>query len=227
MTSTVAVTLLLVSCRSVVPAGAVTVAVLACGPIAEAATSVVATNVARPPARSVTVVAMAPAPDAAPHDEPAVAVQVQVTPVNAGANVSVTVASVAVLGPALVTTSVQVSGAPAATVGALGVLVIARSATSCGVVVTDALSFSGFGSTGALAWRRRRVGHRPERRDAARDRQRLGHGRRHGADRPEAADRVVVPCDAVADTKVTLAGSRSLIVTLVAALGPRLVTAIV
>ena len=96
---------------------------------------------------------MAPVPDAAPHDEPAVAVQVQVTPVNASAKVSVTVAPVAVLGPALVTTSVQVSGAPALTVAALGVLVIARSATSCGVAEAEALSFSGFGSIGALAWR--------------------------------------------------------------------------
>ena len=133
------------------PAGAVTVAVLACGPIAEAAISVLATNVALPLDTRVTVVAMAPVPDAAPHDEPGVAVQVQVTPVNAGPKGSVTVASVAVLGPVLVTTSVQLMDAPAATVGALGVLVIARSATSCGVAEAEALSFSGFGSIGALA----------------------------------------------------------------------------
>ena len=53
----------------------------------------------------------------------------------------------------LVTAMVQVSGAPALTVAALGVLLIARSATSCGVAVADALSFSGFGSIGVLAWR--------------------------------------------------------------------------
>ena len=155
------------------------------------------------------------------------AVQVQVTPVNAGAKVSVTVASVAVLGPALVTTSVQVSGAPALTVAALGVLVIARSATSCGVAVADALSFSGFGSTGALAWRVAVLVTAP----SAVTRPVIDSiwvpvaGIAPTVQRPLTES--YVPCDAVADSKVTLAGSTSLIVTLVAALGPRLVTAIV
>ena len=83
-----------------------------------------------------TAVAIAPAPDAAPHDEPAVAVQVHVTPVKAGGKVSVTVAPVAMLGPLFVTTIVHVSGVPAATGGALGVFVTARSATSSGVAAT-------------------------------------------------------------------------------------------
>ena len=96
---------------------------------------------------------MAPAPDAAPHEEPAVAVQVHVTAVNAGANVSVTVASVALLGPPLVTTSVQVSGVPAATAGALGVFVNERSATKEDVSVAVPVSFAAFGSTGVLDWR--------------------------------------------------------------------------
>ena len=155
------------------------------------------------------------------------AVHVQVTPVNAGPKVSVTVASVAVLGPALVTTSVQVSGAPALIVAALGVLVIARSATSCGVVETEALSFSGFGSTGALDWRLAVLVAGP----SAVTRPVIDSvwvavaGMAPTVHRPLTES--YVPCDAVADSKATLAGSTSLTVALVAALGPRLVTAIV
>ena len=179
VTSTVTVWLLLAGTGSVVPAGAATVAVLACGPIAELAISVVASKVALPPDRRVTVVAIAPTPEAAAHDEPAVAVHVQVTPVNAAAKVSVTGASVAVLGPALVTAIIQVSGAPAVTVAALGVLVIARSAMSCGVVDGGRAVVQRVRIDRRAVLARRGVGHRAERRHAAGDRQHLGPGRGH------------------------------------------------
>ena len=83
-----------------------TLAVLMSDPVADAGTVPVNVYVAVPPAASVTVDAIEPLPEAAPHDDPAVASHVHVAFVNAALNVSVTGASIAVDGPALLTTIV-------------------------------------------------------------------------------------------------------------------------
>ena len=84
--------------------GRATLAVLTSDPVADAATVPVNVYVAEPPAASVTVDAIEPLPEAAPHDEPVVAEHVHVAFVKAALNVSVTGASIAVDGPALLTT---------------------------------------------------------------------------------------------------------------------------
>ena len=63
----------------------------------------VAVNVAAPVTGTVTVALMLPVPVAAPQTAPPVPTQLQLTPVNEGGKVSVTTASAAVAGPALVT----------------------------------------------------------------------------------------------------------------------------
>ena len=113
------------------------------------------------------------------------------------------------------------------TVLPVSALVIARSATSCGVVETDALSFNGFGSIGALSWRLAVLVTGP----SARTRTVIDSvwvavaGIAPTVHSPLTSS--YVPCEGVAETKATLAGRTSVMVTLVAALGPRLVTAIV
>ena len=84
---------------SFTPTGAVTVAVLASDPVALAAIVPLAVKVALPPPSRSTVVLISPAPLAA-HAEPALAAQVQVTPVSVAGNASATVAPVTALGPA-------------------------------------------------------------------------------------------------------------------------------
>ena len=83
-----------------------TLAVLTSDPVADGATVPVNVYVADPPAASVTVDTIEPLPEAAPHDEPIVAAHVHVAFVNAALKVSVTGASIAVDGPALLTTIV-------------------------------------------------------------------------------------------------------------------------
>src|SRR6476469_9488251 len=89
---------------SVAPTGAVTVAVLSSEPMVLDAIKPVTVNVARPPASSVTVVAMLPVPDAEAQLDPVSATQVQVGPTSATGNTSVTLAAATGLGPRLVTT---------------------------------------------------------------------------------------------------------------------------
>src|SRR5215510_16183190 len=97
--------LLLAELGSVVPPGAATVAVLVMGPAARVEAVVVAVKVAFPPISTVTGVLMLPVPLAG-QEEPAEAVQVQETLVRSAGKVSVTMAPVAVSGPALDTTMV-------------------------------------------------------------------------------------------------------------------------
>ena len=72
---------------------------------ADGLTVPVSVKVAVPSTRRFTLASMAPVPEAG-HEEPAEAAQVQVTPVRSGGGVSVTVAPVTALGPALPTTIV-------------------------------------------------------------------------------------------------------------------------
>ncbi len=103
--TSVAVALLLPA-GSTTPSGAVTVAVLASEPVAPAAMVPVAVNVTVPPLSTSTLALRSPAPLAAPQAEPALAVQVQVTPERIAGNTSLTVAPVTALGPELVTVMV-------------------------------------------------------------------------------------------------------------------------
>src|SRR5581483_6457274 len=96
------------------------------------------------PAGMVTVSLMLPLPLALKPLAPPVAVQV--TPVKAAGKVSVTVAPVTLLGPALVTTRVYVSLVPGTAVVLPSVLVICRSAWGVSVSVSVALLFPGLGS---------------------------------------------------------------------------------
>ena len=88
------------------PAGAVTVAVFASDPVADGETFATTVYVAVPPTRSEGVVAMLPAPLAAPQLEPAEAAHVHVSDAIAAGSVSATAALVTGLGPRFVTTIV-------------------------------------------------------------------------------------------------------------------------
>src|SRR5919198_1251548 len=94
---------------SLVPAGAVTDAVFVIVPVP--VTVAVAVNVAVPPLRRFTLAFRLPLPDAGQLD-PADAAQVQVTPFTCAGKLSVTVAPVTALGPALLTTIVYVTVPP-------------------------------------------------------------------------------------------------------------------
>src|SRR5688572_28997497 len=83
---------------SVTPAGTPAFAVLATVPVA--------LKVALPPTARLTVVLMLPLLPPEPQDEPAVAPQVQLTPVRVSGKLSVTGTLEAALGPALETTMV-------------------------------------------------------------------------------------------------------------------------
>ena len=100
----------------------------------------------------VTSVEINPTPLAAAHEDPGVALQVQVALVNAADDVLVTVALATSPGPALLTTMVHTSVAPASTVVVLGVIATARSA-AMGVSTTDMASLAGLGSLGTLPCR--------------------------------------------------------------------------
>ncbi len=90
---------------SVTPPGAAIVAVLASDPVADAATVPVAVKVAVPPTGRLTAAAMSPLPLAGQVAPPAAA-HVQLMPVKIPENVSLTVAPVTALGPALLATIV-------------------------------------------------------------------------------------------------------------------------
>ncbi len=119
---------------SFTPTGAVMLAWLVMVPLP--LTVAVAVNVALPPESRFTAALMSPAP-AAGQTEPALAVQVQVTPLSCAGNRSVTVAPVTALGPLLVATMVYVTVPPWFTATRPSVLVIARSAVA---VITVLLS---------------------------------------------------------------------------------------
>jgi hypothetical protein len=95
----VSVAELLAPLVSLLPTGAAMVAVLTSEPVAAAETEPLTVNVAVPETRRVAVALMLPLPEAG-QLEPALAAQVQVTPVKAAGKVSVTVAPVITDGPA-------------------------------------------------------------------------------------------------------------------------------
>ena len=108
---------------------------------------------------------------------------------------SVTVTSVASLGPRFVTTSVYVSFWPARTGSGESVFWIARSASGepppPATTPATALSFDVFGSNSVSAVFRARVHVRPVRRHGRGDRERRGGAVRERADRPDARPGVV------------------------------------
>jgi hypothetical protein len=79
-----------------------------------------------------------PVPDAAVHDEPVVATQVQVAPVNVAGNVSVIGALRTDDGPALAATIVYVIGVPGVDEAKPSVLVMLRSAVGVNGSVSTA-----------------------------------------------------------------------------------------
>src|SRR5262245_19932579 len=121
-------------------------AVVASVPVPVAAIVPVAEKVAVPAGSSVTVVEIDPAPEGAAQLEPADAAQVQVTPESAAGKVSVTVAAVAVLGPALLATIVYVTGVPGTAAAWPSVLVTARSPRGVSVSVSVAVLLADTGS---------------------------------------------------------------------------------
>ncbi len=141
---------LLLPAGSLVPTGALIVAVLLMvpAPVAVAVT----VNVALPPLSRSTVALRSPAPLAG-QDEPGVAAQVQVAPLNCAGITSVTVAPVTALGPALLATMVYVTVPPWLTLVSPSVLVIARSAVGVMTVlpsVAALLPAGSFTPTGAV-----------------------------------------------------------------------------
>ena len=86
-----------------VPAAGTTRAVFTSVPVKAGSMVPVAVNVSVPLTGTVTVELMWPVPAGAPQTAPPVPAQLQLTPVKAEGNVSVTTALAAVLGPALVT----------------------------------------------------------------------------------------------------------------------------
>src|SRR5262245_1187898 len=121
-------------------------AVFASVPVALTATVPVAVKVAVPAGSSVTAVAMDPAPEGTAQLDPADAAQVQVTPESAAGKVSVTVAAVAVLGPALLATIVYVTGVPGTAAAWPSVFVTARSPRGVSVSVSVAVLLADTGS---------------------------------------------------------------------------------
>src|SRR6188768_624942 len=111
------------------PAAGTTRAVFSIVLLVAESTVPVAVNVAAPATGTVTIALMLPVPAAAPQTAPPVPAQLQLTPVRTGGKISVTTASAAVAGPALVTVIVYVVVTPATTDDTSFVLVIARSAT--------------------------------------------------------------------------------------------------
>jgi len=144
---------LLFPAGSFVPTGAATVAVLASVPVALAEIVPVAVNVTVPPLSTFTLAARFPLPLAAGQAEPAVAVQLQVTPLMIAGKLSVTVAPVTALGPALLTAMVQVAADPGTGVPELSALVIDRSAVGVMTVLASVAELLPAGSlvpTGAV-----------------------------------------------------------------------------
>jgi hypothetical protein len=118
---------LLFPAGSLVPTGAATVAVFAIVPVALAEMVPVAVKVTVPPLSTFTLAARSPLPLAAGQAEPALAEQVQVTPVSVAGKMSVTVAPVTALGPALPTVMTYVAVAPGTGVPELSAFVMLRS----------------------------------------------------------------------------------------------------
>ena len=110
--------------------------------MAAASTRAVTVKVTLPPPATVTISLMLPLPEAA-HEEPALAAQVQVAPLTAAGKVSVTVASMASLGPGLVTAICHCTLAPGTTGLVSVVLEIATSPIGSTVSITVSLSLPG------------------------------------------------------------------------------------
>ena len=91
---------------SVVPVGAVTIAVLAIVPVADPTTLASTVKVTEPDGARSTVAEMSPLPAAVSQVPPVSSVHVHVTSASSAGIVSVTTASIADEGPALVTTMV-------------------------------------------------------------------------------------------------------------------------
>ena len=102
-----------------------------------------------PPEINVTVSLIEPEPEAE-HVEPDDAEQVQVAPVRAAGNASVTVAATASEGPLLVATIVYVTLVPGTSADAPSVLVIDRSAVRTSVSVSVEVLFETIGSVTPL-----------------------------------------------------------------------------
>lgn len=102
----VLVSVLLVEFGSAVPLGGATVAILLSVPVAVLETVAVSVKVAEPPTSRFTAALILPVPFAVPQLEPDDAVQVHDAFVSVLGKLSVTVAPVTALGPALLTTMV-------------------------------------------------------------------------------------------------------------------------
>ena len=129
---------------SVTPAGGATFAVFASDPVAAAEIEQLAVYEVLPPAGRLIVSLMLPAPDAV-HVPPPAPTQVQVQ-VSLAGKVSVTVAAVALLGPALDAVIVYVTDPPAVALVTPSVFVIERSADAPSVSVSVAELLPAFGS---------------------------------------------------------------------------------
>src|SRR5229473_3294657 len=140
----VSVAVLLPGVGSVVPTGAVTLAVLLRLPVAEAEMLAVTVYVAIPPFARLTVVLMLPVPLVTP--QLAAGVHVQVALLMPAGSVSVTVAPVTASGPPFVTVMVYVTVPPGTAVVAPSVLVMLRSACGVSVSVSVAVLLPGVGS---------------------------------------------------------------------------------
>ena len=97
---------LLMELGSFAPLGGATVAIFVSVPVALLEIVAVSVNVAVPPTAKLTVAEMLPFPLGVPQLDPDEAVQVHEAFVNAAGKLSVTVAPVMALGPALLTTMV-------------------------------------------------------------------------------------------------------------------------
>jgi hypothetical protein len=128
---------------SVKPLGALIEAVFDSEPEAVGETVALNVNVAEPPGRSVTVVAIEPVPEGSAHEEPAVAEQSHVAPVSSAGSVSVIGALTTVDGPLLAATIVYVTPVPGVTLATESVFVIERSPSGLSVSTSVALLFSG------------------------------------------------------------------------------------
>jgi hypothetical protein len=132
---------------SVTFAGGVTLALLTSNPVAVAATVPLSVKVTVPFAAMSISVFRSPAPIAALQLEPALALHVQVAPVIALGNVSITRAPFAALGPAFLTVIVYVIGDPGIATSVPSSLVMLKSAMlEPSEVVAVALELIAFGS---------------------------------------------------------------------------------
>ena len=122
---------LLFELGSDVPTGGVTLAVLIRFPVALATTKPVAVKVRVPPFKTSTFALIFPEPLAG-QLEPALAAQVQLTPVMVAGKLSTTVAPIAALGPALLTTILYVICVPGMAVLEAGKSVLVKDRSAIG-----------------------------------------------------------------------------------------------